>query len=701
MSTSDRSVNDLFRPATEALPFGLYFARALRLADGALDDLEWLFQNAAAAAITGVPAGDAARGVRIGERFPQLRDTPLWAAFGSVLSTGEPWSGEVAFTSSTADRELWFRTTVVRTAPETLCVTFEEITEKKRLEAEKHDEALTNEILLRIAGALDDLDIGRVVQRVTDEATRVCRAQFGAFFYNIVDAKGARYTLYTLAGVDRSAFERFPMPRATEVFAPTFRGDGVVRSSDITNDPRYGKSAPYHGMPPGHLPVRSYLAAPVVSRNGFVHGGLFFGHADVGVFAERDERIVLAIAQQAAVVLDNAALLEEAKRERANAEEANRAKDEFLAVFSHELRTPLNAILGWSGMLRAQRLAPEKTATALESIERNARAQVALIEDVLDVSRIISGKLRLDVAPVDMAEVVSAAVDTLRPAADAKDLRLQVVRDPDAGTTMGDAHRLQQIAWNLLSNAVKFAKKRGRVNVHLYRNESSIVLVVSDDGRGIPREFLPHVFERFRQADASSTRAYGGLGLGLAIVKHLVELHGGSVRAESDGEDKGATFTVSIPVAPLRSSSAPPRPREQGARSLDCPEGIEGLRILVVEDEDESREVLRAILEHCDAKVTVAASVADALAAFRAERPDVVVSDIGMPNEDGYALIKTIRALSPEDGGRTPVVALTAYARAEDRTRALARGFNNHVAKPVEPSELLVVIANLVGRYAT
>jgi signal transduction histidine kinase/ActR/RegA family two-component response regulator len=453
-------------------------------------------------------------------------------------------------------------------------------------------------------------------------------------------------------------------------------------------------------MPPGHLPVRSYLAVPVISRTGQVLGGLFFGHSQVGVFTEGHERMVMAIAQQAAVAMDNARLFELARRERALAEEASRMKDDFLATISHELRTPLQSILGWTHMLRTGSLAEPSRQRALEAVDRNARAQASLIEDILDVSRIIAGKLRLDVAPLHMAEVVQAALETVRPAASAREVRLQPVLDPDAGTVMGDASRLHQVIWNLLSNAVKFSLRGGRVHVQLRRNDSAVEVVVTDDGQGIAPDFLPHVFERFRQADSSTTRNTGGLGLGLSIVKHLVELHGGTVTVESHGLGRGASFTVRIPIAPLRSTSLHPpavgEPRDPA--ELACPAAIKGLRILVVDDEDDARELLRSVLEHCQASVLVAANGREAFEVLCAARPDILVTDIGMPDQDGYVLIDRVRALPPEGGGRTPAVALTAYARAEDRTKALSRGFNHHVAKPVNPSELLVVIANLAER---
>jgi PAS domain S-box-containing protein len=881
-----------------------------------------------------------------------------------------------------------------------------DITDAKRAEERLAEEARINETLYRVGTALSqNLDLDTVFARLTDEATALCRAQFGAFFYNVDDPERGRYMLYTLAGVPKEKFTGFPMPRNTEVFAPTFAGEGVVRSEDITRDSRYGKSAPYHGMPAGHLPVRSYLAVPIVSRaGGEVHGGLFFGHAQTAMFTEKDERMIVAVAAQAAVAIDNARLhaatitaeqqyralaesspqlvwtttpegsveycnpqflayvglsLEEMRREpkwqvlvhgediaramdawsdalstgepyeveyrfrrasdgsyrwflargacvrdaeghivrwvgsctdiddhkrseemhrflaeagallassldhrqtlpalarlavphmadwcsvqlvdnkgdlervavahadphrleiireiehqypadendaarrivrtgaseyvheltddmlvassrdphhleliralglrswmavpitvgrrmigvislassesgrlfeqrdvdiaeemgrrvgvsidnarlfemtqqeRRRAEEASRAKDELLGVTSHELRTPLSAILGWVRMLRSGRLSDDKRERALETIERNVKIQVQLVEDLLDFNRVITGKLRLALAPLEPAEVVQAAVDVIRPAAEAKNVRLQVLLDPDSGMLNGDGERLQQVIWNLLSNAVKFTPKEGRVYVRMQREDSHVEVVVADTGAGIAAAFLPHVFQPFRQQDATATRTHGGLGLGLAIVKHLVELHGGSIEARSDGVGKGATFVVRLPVAPLRSASLPPPATPVSRRGdtqavLNCPPELEGLHVLVCEDEPDARELLESVLTGCKATVTLASSVTEALDRFSENIPDVIISDIGMPEASGYDLIRRIRALPAEKGGRVPAVALTAYASMGDRTRALMEGFQNHVAKPSEPQELVAAVAALAGRF--
>ena len=377
---------------------------------------------------------------------------------------------------------------------------------------------------------------------------------------------------------------------------------------------------------------------------------------------------------------------------REAAEQASRAKDEFLSTLSHELRTPLNAIVGWSTLLRQGTLAPERAARALETVEKNAHIQARLIEDMLDFSRIEQGKLVLSVGPLELTRVVEAAIEAVRPAADAKGVRIQPVLDSHA-TIVGDADRLQQIAWNLLSNAIKFTPKGGRVQVLLRRAHSYVELAVSDNGQGIEPEFLPFVFDRFRQADPSFTRRAGGLGLGLAIVRSLVELHGGTVVAQSDGKGKGAAFEVRLPTAPVRAEPSSEQHPDASRVNFECPKELAGLSVLVVDDEPDTRELIRYLLEQCDTHVTSAASAREALACLERGRFDVLVSDIGMPDQDGYTLIRRVRALPPSQGGWIPAVALTAYTRAEDRTRALRSGFNTHLAKPIEPSELLAVIA--------
>lgn len=395
-------------------------------------------------------------------------------------------------------------------------------------------------------------------------------------------------------------------------------------------------------------------------------------------------------------------LLSSEKLARNEAERANRLKDEFLATISHELRNPLNAILGWAHMLRLGKLDDANADRAVETIYRNAKSQAQLVADLLDVSRIISGKLRLDVRTVDLISIVNAAIDSIRPAADAKTIRLQTMLDPAGGPISGDADRLQQIVWNLLSNAVKFTPKGGRIQVKVQRIDSHVEIVVSDSGVGINKEFLPYVFDRFRQADASTTRVYGGLGLGLSIVHQLVDLHGGTVSVQSEGEGKGATFTITLPFVGVikneKETEAAQLAQSDEFITLDGLPSLEGLKVLVVDDEADTRELIREVLRECGSEVITSRSAAEALEALEQHKPDILISDLGMPDEDGYTLISKIRALPAERGGHIPAAALTAYARAEDRMRVLRSGFQFHLPKPVDSAELVTVIASLAGR---
>lgn len=394
-------------------------------------------------------------------------------------------------------------------------------------------------------------------------------------------------------------------------------------------------------------------------------------------------------------------LLAREQEARTTAEAANRLKDEFLATVSHELRTPLTAILGWSLILRSKQLDAGGSEHALEVIERNARIQKQIIDDLLDVSRIISGKLRLTVSSVDLVPVLLSAIDAVRLAADAKEIQIETQFDDLDAALSGDADRLQQAVWNLLSNAVKFTPRGGRIEVNLRQNDSHAEIVVRDTGAGIKPDFQPFLFDRFRQADSSTTRIHGGLGLGLAIVRHLIELHGGTVMAESEGEGHGATFTIRLPVhADVAKRISPAGALVQAAveaekKELDCRPNLEGLKIMVVEDDADAVSLLEAIFTGCGARVASARSAVEAMELLKTFSPQILVCDIGLPGEDGYALIKKIRAGSDPVISGIPAVAVTAYARDEDRVRALAEGFQAHLAKPAEPNELLQTVANL------
>lgn len=843
------------------------------------------------------------------------------------------------------------------------------------------------------------LDLDAVVQRITDAATQLTGANFGAFFYNVIRPDGEAYTLYTISGVPREAFEKFPMPRNTQVFAPTFAGSGIVRSADIRKDPRYGKSAPYHGMPKGHLPVVSYLAVPVKSRTGEVLGGLFFGHKADGVFGETEEKVVEALAGHAAVAIDNVRLHEKLERDRvalrkeerryrslvnatqtrqaiavssadglisedspswreitgqsagemrgagwldavhprhrsaiadlwrasianktifderyllrqtdgsyrwfadktvpvhdedggvaewigsavdihdqhmaqealrflarANelfassldyretlrnltalavphiadwcavdmfdpsapaqrerlavshtdpakiamaedfttrfppdpetdliqramttgasqmipyvteemrvggakspehlqmmrdlgimavmvvplrsrgetmgaitfvasdrrytqqdlkhaeelayrasvaienarlytaAQSANRAKDEFLATLSHEMRTPMTSVLGWARMLKLG-LSDGEAQVAIDAIEKSAGIQAQLIEDVLDVSRIMSGKLTFDPRPTDLRTVAQAAITTVHPAAVAKGIEILTSVPPMLPAVSGDEGRLQQIIWNLLANAIKFTPRGGSVTLRIVHVGSVIRLFVSDTGEGIERAFLPYVFEPFRQADNSMTRPHGGIGLGLAIARSLVEMHGGRITASSEGKQRGASFTLEFPVLEAEPAIIGKASRERSVTppvTMSLP-SLAGLNVLVIDDQEYTRDVVAAILRRSGAAVETATSVRDGLHRYATTEQHVVVCDIAMPEEDGYVFLREVRG-RPDASRSIPILALTAFGRPEDRIRALNAGFDAYLKKPVDPQELAETVQRLAAR---
>ena len=856
--------------------------------------------------------------------------------------------------------------------------------------AQLRERTRTLEELNEVSRAMSaELDLHRLVQIVTDAATRLSAAQFGAFFYNVKKDAHESYMLYTISGVPREAFSKFPMPRNTAVFDATFSGTGNVRVADIRQDPRYGKNDPHFGMPKGHLPVVSYLAVPVVSRSGEVLGGLFFGHREPGIFTEEAEVIVTSLAAHASVAIDNARLYAEARGnerryrslvlavpvpmsvwsasvdgavnqrsasweeltgqtfaemqgngwldvvhpddrqatidawhaatqrgdfydveyrlrrpdgtwrwiaargvpvrneagevqewigtatdidERKNAQErleflahaseilstsldynrtlrgiaqqiiprladwcaidmaddegnlrrlvtahpdpvrlafaeelqkkfpedreagawkvlrtgkselipdisdamvaatarseehlhllrelrlrsylcvpikvrgavagvitmiyaesgrrytpadmqlgeelarrashaienarlydealaASRAKDEFLATLSHELRTPMTAILGWSSLL-GEELDAETRATAVETIRRSSQTQAQLIDDVLDVSRMVTGKLQLHVAPLNLGGLVRDVLLSVRPAADARSLRIDVLDRAPNLVVHGDATRLQQILWNLLTNAIKFTPPGGRIEVEIQRTAAAACVQVRDSGQGITEEFLPYVFDPFRQADEGSTRVYGGLGLGLAIVRYLVEAHGGVVRADSAGPGKGATFTVELPLRASRTDNVRTAPPRAATPAVSEYPDLAGRRILVVDDQPDAREVIRTVLERCGAVVTMAESATSGATAFAETNPDLVISDIAMPDGDGYQLLNRIRSMERDAPTPTPAIALTAFGRTQDRDAAMRAGFADFLKKPVEPRQLAETVRRLVN----
>ena len=473
--------------------------------------------------------------------------------------------------------------------------------------------------------------------------------------------------------------------------------------------------------------MQSFLGAPILSASGLSGWFYLLNKTDADDFSEADERLAATLTTQVSVAYENARLYAETEshaaelrsemavrkqaeeeraqllvREqaaRAEAELANRTKDEFLATLSHELRTPLSAILGWSHILKNNKLGKADLARGLETIERNARVQSQLIDDLLDVSRIISGKIRIEPRAVDLAVVIEAAIDSVRPTFDAKEIQFETDVEARDCKVLGDANRLQQIFWNLFSNAVKFTPERGKVRVQVREQDFGVKVSVIDTGVGITPEFLPYIFDRFSQADGSTTRVHGGLGLGLAIVRHLVELHHGRVEVESEGEDRGTTFTVTLPIA--ATTRAADNEFLLAENVLPASAKIfDGVRILVVDDEADSRDLISTLLTRCGSEVRCSESAAEAIRAFAEWSPDLLLSDIGMPNEDGYSLIKKVRKLRSKRAKQIPAIALTAYATDEDRSLALAAGFQVHLAKPVEPKSLLTSIAAALGSEA-
>ncbi|HKE56221.1 MAG TPA: ATP-binding protein [Pyrinomonadaceae bacterium] len=447
--------------------------------------------------------------------------------------------------------------------------------------------------------------------------------------------------------------------------------------------------------------MRALSGVPLIVETRLL-GVLYIGMTESGSISDDDLRFLNLAGDRVALAIDRARLYEGEREARAQAEQANQLKDQFLATVSHELRTPLNAILGWARMLTTRKIDAETAKHAIEVIERNARSQAQLIDDLLDVSRIISGKIRLSFSPVELVPVIEAALDAVRPAAEAKGIKLETRLDSHIGPIPGDADRIQQVVWNLLSNAIKFTGNEGFVSIEVNRLLPNIEIKIIDTGQGISKEFLPFVFDRFRQADATVTRTHSGLGLGLAIVRHLVELHGGTVKAESPGEGRGATFTVRLPMMRVIGSlqEVDEVPRKQIVNEVVFRQSapLNKLRLLIVDDEPDSLDLLSTVLRDCGAEVFTAASAAEGLKALTANLPDVLISDIEMPVEDGYTFIRKVRELSSPAASETPAIALTAHANAEDRMRALSAGFNIHVPKPVEPVELILAIGSLAPR---
>jgi PAS domain S-box-containing protein len=566
--------------------------------------------------------------------------------------------------------------------------------EAARVHAEEAERRMA--ILGEIARSItSSLDLDTLLPRIAHGAKELCGSDTAALFLR--DESSAMVPRYRV-GPWLAVYDRLRIEPGRGIGGQVIASGRPLRSDDYMTDPRVPQS--FHAVARETGTV-TLLVVPIVIHDR-VEGLLYLSNRTARVFTGQDEAICMRLAEQAATAIHHARLFCEARTARAEAEAASRAKDEFLAVLSHELRTPLNAIVGWARMLRSSRLAPDKVTQAVDAIDRNAAAQVQLIEDLLDISRIVSGRLRVDVRPVKLAPVLAAAVDAVRPTAQRKGIAI-VTAGPDVPDVVNaDPGRLQQVVWNLLSNAVKFTPAGGNVTLTAEVHGDGVRISVSDTGIGIEPAALPHVFDRFHQADSSTTRQHGGLGLGLALVKHLVELHGGTVSAQSNGRDQGATFTITLPgalAAGAPDASLPAR--------ASGPAELHGATILVVDDEADARELSANVLSHYGAVVETAASVAHALERLDALKPDVVIADLGMPGEDGFSLIRRLRARESGRGRRTIVVAVTAYVSVQDRDQVLAAGFDAHVGKPFDPHELVMTIRGLLapsssdpGRYS-
>ncbi|HEV7300230.1 MAG TPA: ATP-binding protein [Tepidisphaeraceae bacterium] len=659
-----------YRGLFESIDQGLCVVQVIFDADSRAHDYRFLETNTMFEQHTGLKnaVGRTAR-----ELVPSLEER-WFEMYGRVATTGEP----MRFVQASDPMGRWFDVYAFRTGPvqdRKVAILFKDVTQGKRAEAAQRQSEERLRLALAIAGmGTFDIDL------LTDD---VIVNEAGRAIYGWPDQEPL--TFAKVQGHFHPDDRAMVMESVAAAMDPNGPGEFAVEQRIVRTDGAVrwirvrGRVTFASPKGAGHLrPIRC-----------------------IGTY--------LDVTDQKEAEHQREQLLSAERGARFEAERAGRMKDEFLATLSHELRTPLNAILGWSSLLsnRPGVRDDDDLRAGLETIERNARAQAQIIEDLLDMSSIISGKVRLDVQRVDLAVLLQHGIETVRPAAEVKNVTLSAVLDPSVGPVSGDPNRLQQVFWNLLNNAVKFTSRGGRVQVALEHASSHVEVSVVDTGQGISAQFLPHVFDRFRQADASTTRQHGGLGLGLSIVKQLVELHGGSVRAKSDGVGLGATIVVALPLASVQSDPSPKPALEHPAVSLHtemhrqaCLQ-LEGVRVLVVDDEADGRTVVRRLLEECGAIVRTASSAGEAFDFYRSEAPDVLVSDIGMPKEDGYSLIRRIRALDPTQGGKVPAVALTAYARPEDRIRAVQAGFQMHVVKPVEPAELITMVASLVGRVGS
>lgn len=589
-----------------------------------------------------------------------------------------------------------------------------EAVKRARAEEDLRDETRILELLNQTGQIVaSTLDMQTLVQAITDTATQLSGAQFGAFFYNTKNEQGDVMTLYTLSGAPREAFDRFGHPRATPLFGPTFAGEPPIRSGDVTKDARYGKWEPHHGIPPKHMPVRSYLAVPVVSRSGQVIGGLFFGHSSIEVFSERTERLIVAVAAQAAIAIDNARLYEQAQRAaeerenllhrersaRSEAERLSRMKDEFLAMLAHELRNPLAPISSAAELLNMLYASEPRVHQTSTIIRRQVAHMTRLVDDLLDVSRVTRDLVTLHKKTVDFRDVIASAISQVQPLIDEKRHRVSVQMPNVPVYVHGDETRLVQTVANILNNAAKYTPETGNIVLQLDATASQLELHVKDDGTGIAPELLPEVFELFTQGTRTLARSQGGLGLGLALVKKLVELHGGSVCAYSAGSGHGSKFTIILPLADSIAEDAHIINATKNITHQDAAKGqTMSLHVMVIDDNVDAANGLAALLRAKGHRVSVHYTAEAALRQAGVEVPQVFLVDIGLPDMDGYELAQHLRAL-PQVAPST-LIAVTGYGQAQDRERSKAAGFSHHLVKPVEMASLVALLDEIMPTSA-
>jgi hypothetical protein len=637
----------------------------------------------------------------------------------------------------------------------TCLLTFQDITELKQIEKDLSSGYKNLQLLFNTANILlSSQQSVTLIEAVFQELAK--QINLDVYFNYVIEGNSQVMQLVSYTGFS----EEIAKELVTLEFGQAVCGTVAQEQRVITLD-HVRESTDPRTLLLRTLGIRAFYSYPLIAQGRLI-GTLSFGSRRLSEFSENQKAIIQAVCDQVAIAMDRASLIASLQTQTEQLREANRMKDEFLAVLSHELRSPLNAILGWSHLLRTRQFSPDKIGQGLETIERNAKKQNQLIDDLLDISRIIRGKLKFNPQTCDLVPIIISAIETVSLAAQAKEINLHFYphfsdsRESEVDTKMllssvpavivsGDSDRLQQILWNLLTNAIKFTPQGGNVEIRLDQitisnpdlNNSRGVeglgsrgaeipsrvlqrqgsnyqqlplrkyaqIQVIDNGVGISADFLPYVFDRFRQADSSSTRSYGGLGLGLSLVRHLVELHGGTVDVKSSGHNQGSTFTIKLPLLEESTNAQKQKSLEEVEESASSPlkssislPELTSVRVLVVDDETDSRKFMKTVLEECQAEVIAVASVPEALQMLKRWQPDVLISDIGMPQEDGYSLIRQVRSLPPDQGGNIPAAALTAYAGLEDRLRAIQAGFQLHLPKPIEPAELAIVIASLVKR---